>query len=196
MDFKKIAKNIRRQICQEYDDYRIQYCAADYLEDMKSEMTRLGESLKKYYGEDSSFGDAGSGLGIFKHANPDMDIYNWDMLKRDEFYNENQITEVQGWYGDYTINDFHIFMDPIPKVDFLILCRALEKSVYYDIPTFKKVMKNLAKLCNEEIIISQQHNPGRPNKVKSFLQNNSHLLINHNESVLVCSFTVDTINRW
>ena len=196
MDFKKIAKNIRKQICQEYDDYRIQYCGTDYLEDLTTEMFKLGKALKNIYGENSSYGDAGSGLGLFKYANPDMDIYNWDMLKRDEFYNQNQITEVQGWYGDYTIDDFYIFMDPVPKVDFLILNRALEKSVYYDIPTFKKVMKHLAKLCNEEVIISQQHNPGRPEEVKSFLHHHSHLILHRNEYVLVCSFTVDAISKW
>tara|TARA_B100000131_G_scaffold66591_1_gene62863 strand:+ start:2404 stop:2991 length:588 start_codon:yes stop_codon:yes gene_type:complete len=195
MDFETIAKRIRKNLVLEYDDYRIQYCAADYLTAQTEEFVKLGESLKQYYGN-VSFGDVGSGLGLFKYANPDMDIYNWDMLKRDAFYNENQVTEVQGWYGDYTIDDFYIFMDPIPKQDVLVVSRALELSMYKDIPTFKLVMKNLSNLCNDEIVIAQQHNPGRPNEVKSFLQQNTTLLMNHNEYVLVCSFGIDTISRW
>ena len=87
-------------------------------------------------------------------------------------------------------------MDPIPKQDVLVVSRALELSMYKDIATFKHVMKNLSKLCNDEIVISQQHNPGRPNEVKGFLQEHSHLVMNHNEYVLVCSFGVDTISRW
>ena len=195
MDFNEIAKSIRKKMVLEYDDYRIQYCGADYISEMIEEFGKLGKCLKHYYG-DVSFGDIGSGLGLFKHANPDMDIYNWDMLKRDAFYNEHQITEVQGWYGDYTIDDFYIFMDPIPKQDVLVVSRALELSMYKDIPTFKHVMKHLSKLCKDEIIISQQHNPGRPNEVKGFLQEHSHLVMNHNEYVLVCSFGVDSISRW
>ena len=197
MDFKEIAKTVRKQLVKEHDDYRIQYCSADYIETMVKNFKLLGEILQQYYG-DSTFGDVGSGLGLFKHANPDLDIFNWDMLKRDEFYNEMQVTEVQGWYGDYTKEDFHIYMDPIPKQDILVVSRAIEKSMFSDIETFKKVMKNVSRFCNDEIFIYQQHFPGRPKEVKSFLQHNSTLLVKNNstENVLICSFAVDTINRW
>ena len=73
MDFNEIAKSIRKKMVLEYDDYRIQYCGSDYISELIEEFGKLGKSLKQYYG-DVSFGDVGSGLGLFKHANPDMDI--------------------------------------------------------------------------------------------------------------------------
>lgn len=197
MDFRNTSKKAREILIAETNDYRLQYCGADYIENLSKEFEVLGRLLDKFY-KGETIADSGCGIGLFKHANPHLNITNWDNLKRDNIYDQLQVTEVDAWYSDYTAEpeNFYIYQSPIIKSDVVIVSRALERSMYGSVDGFKNVMKNLAGICNNEIVINQQNEPNREKDVKSFLQLHSHMLLNESERALVCSFTVDTINRW